>query len=62
MQVPADLASRLSTAALLSGQTPEAVLREAISQWIESTAPARAAARKPDSSFSPQPQRFSVYE
>jgi hypothetical protein len=64
MQVPADLASRLSTAALLRGQTPKALLREAINRWVESAAPGRAAVleREPDDSFRPQPQRFSVYE
>jgi hypothetical protein len=48
----------------LSGQTPEAFLREAISRWIESTAPARAAALEQarQGGFLPQPQRFSVYE
>jgi hypothetical protein len=64
MQVPTDLVSRLSTAALLSGQTPEAFLREAISRWIESTAPGCAAAleRERDGGFLPQPPSFSVYE
>jgi predicted DNA-binding protein len=64
MQVPPDLASRLSRVAALSGRSPEALLREAISRMIESTTPTFA---MPDETprqtgFVAQPQRFSVYE
>ena len=64
MQVPHDLASRLSSVAMSSGRAPEALLREAISRLIESTAESRAAyegAAQP-TGFVPQPQSFSVYE
>jgi predicted transcriptional regulator len=65
MQVPSDLASRLSSAALLSGRSPEALLREAVNRWIESDAPAADALgemRQLQGGFVPQPQSFSVYE
>jgi hypothetical protein len=63
MQVPPDLASRLASLASLSGRSPEAFLREAISRLIESAVPTCAAsgdAQHPG--FVPQPQSFSVYE
>ena len=76
MQVPADLASRLLCLAQASGDSPEALLREALSAWMETT-PSQAAA--PASSagatqkmldgnphlhtrFVPQQPAFSVYE
>ena len=64
MQVPPDLASRLSNIALSSGRSPEAFLREAISRLIESTVPAFAMEeeRHQPASFVPQPHTFSVYE
>jgi hypothetical protein len=63
MQVPNDLASRLSAAAHLSGQSPEAFLREAISRLIESTLSSCTAAEEAQpSGFVPIPQRFSIYE
>jgi hypothetical protein len=65
MQVPSDLASRLSSAALLSGRSPEDLLREAVNRWIESAAPgAGALGEMPQlqGGFVPQPQSFSVYE
>ena len=37
MQVPPDLASRLSSVAMLSGRSPEAFLREAILRMIDGT-------------------------
>jgi predicted transcriptional regulator len=64
MQVPPDLASRLSSIAQLSGRSPEALLREAISRMIEASVPAFAALQDTplQTGFVPQPQRFSVYE
>jgi hypothetical protein len=65
MQVPFDLASRLSSAALLSGRSPEDLLREAINRLIESAAPAAdllGEIQQLQSGFVPQPQSFSVYE
>jgi hypothetical protein len=65
MQVPFDLASRLSSAALLSGRSPEDLLREAINHLIESAAPAAdllGEMQQLHSGFVPQPQSFSVYE
>jgi predicted transcriptional regulator len=63
MQVPPDLASRLSRLATGSGRSPEAFLREAISRLIESAAPACAAPEDAQhTGFVPQPQSFSVYE
>ena len=64
MQVPPDLASRLSSVAVLSGRSPEAFLREAISRLIESTAPTLAPVEDgpQHTGFVPQPQSFSVYE
>jgi hypothetical protein len=65
MQVPFDLASRLSSAALLSGRSPEDLLREAIHRVIESAAPAAdllGEMQQLQSGFVPQPQSFSVYE
>lgn len=63
MQVPPDLASRLSAAALLREQSPEAILREAISRWIETNAAASGAMDRTErKDFLPQPLRFSVYE
>jgi hypothetical protein len=65
MQVPFDLASRLSSAALLSGRSPEDLLREAVNRVIESAAPvADLLGEMPQlqSGFVPQPQSFSVYE
>lgn len=64
MQVPPDLASRLSSAALLSGRSPEAFLREAISRLIDSSMPTLAAFEETPqhAGFVPQPQSFSVYE
>jgi predicted transcriptional regulator len=64
MQVPPDLASRLSSVAVLSGCSLEAFLREAISQLIESTMQTLAACEDAPQhpGFVPQPQSFSVYE
>jgi hypothetical protein len=65
MQVPSDLASRLSSAALLSGRSPEDLLREAVNRWIESAAPGAGALGEMGqlpAGFVPQPQSFSVYE
>jgi hypothetical protein len=65
MQVPFDLASRLSSAALMSGRSPEDLLREAINRLIESAAPAAdllGEMQQLQSGFVPQPQSFSVYE
>jgi predicted transcriptional regulator len=63
MQVPPDLAFRLSRLAATSGRSPEAFLREAISRLIESAAsPCAVLEDAPHSGFVPQPQRFSVYE
>ena len=64
MQVPPDLASRLSSVAVLSGRSPEAFLREAISRLIDSTAPTLAPVEDgpQHTGFVPQPQSFSVYE
>jgi predicted transcriptional regulator len=63
MQVPPDLASRVSTLAARSGRSPEAFLREAISHLIESAAPVCAALEDAQQTgFVPQPQSFSVYE
>jgi hypothetical protein len=65
MQVPFDLASRLSSTALLSGRTPEDLLREAVNRLIESAAPATdllGEMQQLQSGFVPQPQSFSVYE
>lgn len=72
MQVPPDLASRLSKLAVLSRRSPEALLREAISRLIEiaeeaATPSAQTFAALGDtpqlhSGFVPQPQSFSVYE
>jgi hypothetical protein len=64
MQVPPDLASQLSSVAMLSGRSPEAFLREAITRLIESNArtlvPFEQAPQH--AGFIPQPQSFSVYE
>jgi hypothetical protein len=63
MQVPPDLASRLSSVAILSGRSPEAFLREAISRLIDSTAQTLAPVEDGQhTGFVPQPQSFSVYE
>jgi hypothetical protein len=64
MQVPPDLASQLSSVATLSGRSPEAFLREAISRLIESTIPTPSALEQAPqrAGFVPQPQSFSVYE
>ena len=65
MQVPFDLTSRLSRAALLSGRSPEDLLREAINRLIESAAPAAdllGEMQQLQGGFVPQPQSFSVYE
>ncbi len=64
MQVPYDLASRLSRVAISSGRSPEAFLREAVSRLIESTldSPAVIDDAPQHAGFVPQPQRFSVYE
>ncbi len=64
MQVPTDLASRLSSVAISSGRSPEAFLREAISRLIESTLDTLAVVEDPPQhpGFVPQPQSFSVYE
>jgi hypothetical protein len=63
MQVPPDLASRLSSLASLSGRSPEAFLREAISRLIESATPlCPAPGDAQHGAFVPQPQSFSVYE
>lgn len=64
MQVPPDLASRLSSVAVRSGRSPEAFLREAINRLIDSTAtPLAPLEDGPQrSGFVPQTQSFSVYE
>jgi hypothetical protein len=74
MHVPPDLASRLASAALMSGRSPETLLHEAISRMLDGTGRSSAlltAALVPPSSFEgtpqqsgfvPQPQSFSVYE
>lgn len=64
MQVPPDLASRLSSIAALSGRPPEALLREAISRMIEAATPPFAILDDTplQTGFVAQPQRFSVYE
>jgi hypothetical protein len=65
MQVPPDLASRLSSAALLSGRSAEDLLREAVNRWIESGAPAAnvlGEIRQLQGGFVLEPQSFSVYE
>ena len=64
MQVPSDLASRVSSAALLSGRSPEAFLREAILRMIEDVVPALSGLKDTpqQTGFVPQPQSFSVYE
>lgn len=64
MHVPSDLASRLSSVAISSGRSPEALLREAISRLIESTAESLAGCEDAPqhAGFVPQPQSFSVYE
>lgn len=64
MQVPPDLASRLSSVAVSSGRSPETLLREAISRLIESTVESLAVFEDAHQhvGFVPQPQGFSVYE
>jgi predicted transcriptional regulator len=64
MQVPADLASRLSTVAASCGRSPELLLREAISGLIENTVQALPALEETPrhAGFVPQPQGFSIYE
>jgi hypothetical protein len=65
MQVPSDLAFRLSSAALSSGRSPEDMLREAVSRLIESAAPAAdllGEMGQLQNGWVPQPQSFSVYE
>lgn len=70
MQVPSDLASRLSRLALTSGRSPEALLREAIIHLVENaaqtpTAETLAALNETPhlhTGFAPRPQSFSVYE
>jgi hypothetical protein len=65
MQVPFDLATRLSRAALMSGRSPDDLLREAINRLIESAAPAAdllGEMQQLQGGFVPQPQSFSVYE
>ena len=65
MQVPSDLTSRLSSAALLSGRSPEDLLREAINRLIESALPAAdllGEMQQLQGGFVPQPLSFSVYE
>jgi hypothetical protein len=64
MQVPSDLASRLSSVAIACGRSPEAFLHEAISRLIESTLETLAVFEEvpQHTGFVPQPQRFSVYE
>jgi predicted transcriptional regulator len=64
MQVPPDLASRLSTIALLSGRSPEAFLREAILHMIDGTVVTLSTLEETpqQTGFVPQPHSFSVYE
>jgi len=64
MQVPPDLASQLSSVALLSGRSPEAFLRDAVTRLIESTVRTLVTFEETPhhSGFVPQPQSFSVYE
>ena len=64
MQVPPDLASRLSTIALLSGRSPEAFLREAILRMIDGPVVTLSTLEETpqQTGFVPQPRSFSVYE
>ena len=64
MQVPPDLATRLTSAAQSTGRSPEAFLREAVSRFIESATYTSLPVREidPQSDFVPQPPRFSIYE
>ena len=64
MQVPADLASRLSSVAISSGRSPEMFLREAIDRLIQSTveSPGSFEDAPQHAGFVPQRQSFSVYE
>ena len=64
MQVPPDLASRLSTIALLSGRSPEAFLREAILRMIDGTVVTLSTLEETpqQTGFVPQLRSFSVYE
>jgi hypothetical protein len=74
MQVPPDLASRLASAALVSGRSPEALLREAISRLLDGAGrssvllaaalvlPSGLEGTPQHSGFVPQPHSFSVYE
>jgi predicted transcriptional regulator len=64
MQVPSDLASRLSSVAIACSRSPEAFLHEAISRLIDSTLETLAAFDEAPqhAGFVPQPQGFSVYE
>ena len=74
MQVPPDLASRLASAALMSGGSPETLLREAINRMLEGAGrssvllaatlvlPSGREGTPQQSGFVPQPQSFSVYE
>jgi predicted transcriptional regulator len=65
MQVPSDLASQLSTVAVVSGRSPDTLLREAISQLIKSTVPTIAPLENTPhhrAGFVPQALSFSVYE
>jgi hypothetical protein len=53
------------TAGILSGRSPEDLLREAVNRWIENDAPAAKVLgemRPLPGGFVPQPQSFSVYE
>src|SRR3954471_16805404 len=74
MQVPPDLASRLSSAALMCGCSPETLLREGISRLLDGADPSSVLMARTllppggrdgspqQSGFVPQPQSFSVYE
>jgi predicted transcriptional regulator len=64
MQVPPDLASRISSVAMLSGRSPEALLREAILRMIDGTAAtlSKLEDTPQQTGFVPQPQSFCVYE
>jgi len=64
MQVPPDLASRLSSVAMLSGRSPEAFLREAILRMIDGTVVTLSTFEETpqQTGFVPQPHSFSVYE
>ncbi len=68
MQVPVDLADRLTRLAHERGKVPQMLLREALRQWMEEVASAYPATEprpgdaQPYPAFVPQTGAFSVYE